>query len=132
MSDSTLRVVFAIVLILHGVGHALALSAVFGVKLSETHSATSWLVTPVLGDALSRVVACLIWLSALVLFVGAGLGLGGWIVPADWWWPLALSASVLSLVGLFIFWNALPFLFPNKLGAIAVNIATLVSPRWLG
>jgi fumarate reductase subunit C len=39
---------------------------------------------------------------------------------------LALISAVISLVDLVLFWNAFVSFIPNKLGAIAVNVATLV------
>ena len=39
---------------------------------------------------------------------------------------LAVTGAVASLVGLALFWNAFPVLFPNKIGALAVDVAVLV------
>ncbi|MGD8398217.1 MAG: hypothetical protein PVG11_05120, partial [Anaerolineae bacterium] len=44
----------------------------------------------------------------------------------DWWRTLAVASSVISLVALLLYWDALIFLFPHKVGALAVNVATLV------
>jgi hypothetical protein len=132
MSVSTLHIVFAIVLIAHGIGHALGLMAVFGIRLSKTHSPGSWLLTGLLGETVSRIIGFLIWTLALVGFLGAGMGLLGWLVPTDWWQPLAVGAAILSLMGLFLFWNGFPFFFPNKVGVFVVDVATILSPHWLG
>jgi hypothetical protein len=50
----------------------------------------------------------------------------GWLVPHDSWRTLAVAAAVISLVAIALYWNALILLFPHKVGAIAVNVATLV------
>ena len=50
MSDSIWRIIIAIVLIAHGLGHGLGMLAAAGVKLSPTHSPDSWLFTRLLGD----------------------------------------------------------------------------------
>jgi hypothetical protein len=131
MSASTLRIVVAVVLTAHGIGHALAILPVFGVKLSDKHSPSSWILTGLLGGTLASRFGFLIWISALMGFVGAGLGLLGWLVPTDWWQPLAIGAAITSLLGLFIFWNAFPFFFPNKVGVVAVDVATIFSSGWL-
>jgi hypothetical protein len=39
---------------------------------------------------------------------------------------LATVSALISLVALLLYWNALIFFFPHKVGALAVNIATLV------
>jgi hypothetical protein len=65
-------------------------------------------------------------LAALVGFLAAALGLMGWLVPHDSWRTLAIVSAVISLIALALFWNAFVSFIPNKLGAIAVDIATLV------
>jgi fumarate reductase subunit C len=56
----------------------------------------------------------------------AALGIMGWLVPHDAWRTLALVSAVISLVALALFWNAFVSFIPNKVGAIGVNVATLV------
>ena len=131
MSDSIWRIIIAIVLIAHGLGHGLGMLAAAGVKLSPTHSPDSWLFTRLLGDTGARIIGFVIWLLALVGFVGAGLGLLGWLVPVASVPSLALGASVISLASLALFWNALPFFFPNKVGVIVVDVAVLVYLLWI-
>ena len=131
MPTSTLRILIAIVLIAHGIGHVLGVMPPLGVRLSETHSAHSWLFSRLLGDIGARVIGGLIWLLVLVAYIGAGLGLLGWLVPQAWWQPLAFGGAALSLVGLFLFWNAFPTPFPNNVAIIAVNVAVLLSLLWL-
>jgi hypothetical protein len=46
------------------------------------------------------------------------------------WRTLAIWSSVISLVAIALFWNAFVALFPNKIGAIAVDVATLVALLW--
>ena len=126
MSTSTLRIIIAIVLIGHGIGHVLGVLAAFGVKLTPTHSAKSWLLTGALGEMVSRGLAFVIFLAATLGFIAAGLGMFGWLVPESLWQQLAIWASVISLVGLILFINAFPTFFPNWIGANAVNVAVLV------
>jgi hypothetical protein len=51
-------------------------------------------------------------------------------VPHEWWRTLAIVSAVVSLVALALFWNAFIYLFPHKVGAIAVNVAVLVGLLW--
>lgn len=131
MAMSATRIVVALVLVGHGVGHALGVLPAVGIRLSGSHSAQSWLFTSLLGDTAARGIGALLWTIGLVLFVGAGLGCLGWLVPTAWWRSLAISAAAVSLVTLALFWHGFPFLFPNKIGAIAVDVAVLLSVLWL-
>lgn len=125
MSDSLWGVIIAVILIAHGLGHGLGMLAAVGVKLSPTHASYSWLFTRLLGDTGARVIGFVIWLLALVGFVGAGLGLLGWVVPPESWPEWAMAASAISLGCLAFFWDGLPFFFPNKIGVIVVDVAVL-------
>lgn len=125
MSISTLRIVIAVILLVHGIGHYMGLLSAVGVKLSSTSSANSWLFTGLLGDTPARIIGFVIYLLAFFGFIAAGLGLLGWLIPRGWWQPLAIGSAIISLFGLIFFWNAFAFFF-NKFGAVAVNIAVLI------
>jgi hypothetical protein len=134
MSGTVLRAILALVFAFHGVGHAMGvIPALRIINLEGTDqgwlrqwSSRSWLLTDPLGDGASRLLCAALYLLALVGFVAAALAVAGWLLPHDWWRPLAIVSSVLSLVALALYWNALIFLFPHKVGALAVNITTLV------
>lgn len=125
MSVTTLAIVIALVLFIHGIGHAMGLIPILGIAGTETWHAQSWLLTDLIGDTASRVVGFVLFAAGLLGFVGAALGLVGWLVPHDWWRTLATVSAVISLIAIFLFWNAFVMLFPNKIGAIAVNVAVL-------
>lgn len=131
MSTLTLRSVVAIILILHGVGHALGLLPAFGLTLGRTHAAGSWLFTGPTGTPGLRELGFALWSVTLLGFLAAGLGLLGWLVPQAWWQGLATGSAILSLLAVVFFWSGLPLLFPHKIGAIAVNVAVLVCLLWL-
>jgi len=131
MSSTTLRLIIAAILFVHGIGHVLGVMAALQLSNVENWSSRSWLLTGLIGETASRVISFLLFLAALLGFIGAALALMGWLLPHDWWRPLSVSSAVISLIALGLFWNAFPSLFPNKIGAIAVDIAVLVGLLWL-
>lgn len=129
MSSSTLRTIYFLVLIAHGFGHFLGLMPGFGLASTDSWHSRSWLLTKLLGETATRIIAIILWAAGLIGFIAAGLGLLGWLVPHDLWRTLAVISAIVSLVSLFFYWNSFPE-FPNKAGAIAVNLAVLVGLLW--
>lgn len=122
---SAWRLWIGIVLILHGVGHLLGILAL--TSLGTDHwNGRSWLLTDSLGEGPAKAISAVLWVVGLIVFIVAGLALLEVGFPESWWKPLAVGGAVLSLVALTLFWNSFPALFPNKLGAIAVNVVALV------
>jgi hypothetical protein len=129
-----LRAIIAFVFAFHGVGHAMgiipALQLINPDGSSEgwlrNWSSRSWLLTGLLGDSVSRVLCIVLYGASLIGFFGAALALLGWGIPHDWWRTLATMSAGISLLALVLYWNALIFLFPHKVGALAVNVVTLV------
>jgi hypothetical protein len=126
MSGTTLRIIIALVFFVHGVGHFMGIMPALGLSTVKGWSSHSWLLTPLLGDTVARIISVILFGAALVGFLAAALGLMGWLVPHDSWRTLAVASAVISLIALALFWNAFVSLIPNKLGAIAVDVATLV------
>lgn len=58
-----------------------------------------------LNPGLTRTTGWLLWLAALILFAGAGLGVLGVPLLSALWQPLAGIAAVLSLVLLVFYWH---------------------------
>ena len=139
MAGTTLGLVIAIVLLLHGIGHAMGMIPALGLLNGNGASAEwlrnlssrSWLLTDLIGNAASRVVCFALFAVAGIGFAISALALPGWLVPHDWWRTLAISASIVSLVALALCWNALIFLFPHKIGYIAVDVAVLICLLWV-
>lgn len=127
MSPTTLRIIIGLVLLVHGIGHIMAFFPALNISSTDTWHHRSWLLTPLIGDTASRVISLILFGAAFVGFIAAALGLFGWLVPDDLWRTLAVVSAVISLVALVLFWNSFATLFPNKIGAIAVDIAVLVS-----
>lgn len=134
MSGTTLRAIIGLVFAFHGVGHAMGVIPALQIVKVEASSpgwlknwsSHSWLLTNPLGDSVSRVLCVVLYLAALLGFIGTALALLGWGAPHDAWRTLAIVSAVISLVAVLLFWNALIFLFPHKVGALAINVATLV------
>jgi len=125
MSTSTIRIITALVLIIHGVGHAMAFFPALNIFSTDKWHYRSWLLSGFLGDTVSRVLVIILFGVALIGFIAAGLGLLGWLVPHSAWQTLAIISAVISLIALGLFWNSFASLFPNKIGAIVVDVAAL-------
>ena len=124
LSTSLFRILFSLAIILHGLGHLLGILPVLGFRLSANHSADSWLLSGILGKTATGV--CIgICLICTILLIGSGMAMNRWLVDIQHWRPLLISGAFLSLIGLCIFWNAFPFLVPNKIGIIAVDLFCL-------
>ena len=126
MSPTVLRFIIAFVLFVHGIGHVMAFFPAFRISSTETWHARSWLLTSLIGESASRVILIILFGAALIGFIGAALALMGWLVPHDAWRTLSIVSAVISLIAIVLYWNAFVALFPNKIGALAVDIAVLV------
>lgn len=131
MSPTTLRMIIFFVLLVHGIGHSMAFFPAWGISSTEKWHHRSWLLTPLIGDKASRVISTVLFLAAFIGFIAAAFGIIGWLVPHEQWRSLAVLSAVISLTALFLFWNSFVALFPNKIGAIAVNLAVLVCLLYL-
>jgi len=139
MSPKTLRFLIAGVLSFHGIGHLMGVIA--GLNLLKVDASSpawrkgwnshSWLLSGLLGDVVSRVVCIVLFAAAFASAIAAALGMLDWLVPHEAWRTLAIGSAVISLVALVLYWNGLMLVFPHKVGAIGVDIATLVCLLWL-
>jgi hypothetical protein len=118
MSTNIIRILIAGALFVHGIGHTLGLF----------RPARSWLM-PNAGESLLRTIGRILWLLTAVGFILSCLGFLGVVVPTDWWRPLAVVFAIVSLLGLVLFWGTWPAF--NTIGALAMNIAVLVTQLWL-
>jgi hypothetical protein len=84
----------------------------------------SWLLTGVAGQTVSHAIGLVLWMTALIGFVLAAAVVIGWL-PATWWVPTALVASVASLVAIALFPSAFPTF--STIAAASVDIAVLVA-----
>jgi hypothetical protein len=103
----------------------MALLPALNIASTEKWNYRSWLLSGVIGETFSRVLVIILFGAAMIGFIASGMGLFGWLVPHSAWQTLALISAVISLVALALFWNAFVAFFPNKVGAIVVNVAIL-------
>lgn len=68
--------------------------------------------------------AGLLWLAGGISLVGAGLGVSGFIIPADWWRALAIAGAIISLGMLLL------YLHPLAILGTGLSIAILVVLIW--
>lgn len=118
MSTNTIRILIAGALLGHGVGHTLGLFM----------PVRSWLM-PNAGEPVLRTVSRILWVLATAGFIISGLGFLGIVVPANWWRPFAVVFALVSLLGLGLFLGTWPAF--NTIGALAMNVAVLVTQLWL-
>jgi hypothetical protein len=134
MSDQTIKLIAAGVLLLHGLGHGGALGALAwirfrpGTPTGDWHAARSWLVPSLSADT-ATAVASAFWVASLVGFVIAATSFWGVLVPDGVWRPLAVVSALVSIGGIALFFGTWPMF--NTLVALAVNVAVLVAVLWL-
>ena len=61
---SRLTWVIAIVFFIHGIGHIMCMMPALGLNASPTWNSESWLLTGLIGQRATNVVAVIIWLAA--------------------------------------------------------------------
>jgi hypothetical protein len=120
-----LKLVAAVVLLAHGIGHSLGLLQLFKVATvnPEWHG-DSWLLTGLAGLTLTQVVGGLLWTASIVGFAALAGVVAGWL-PGTWFTPLAVASVAVSLAGVALF----PIAFPTSstIGAIAVDLVVLLA-----
>jgi hypothetical protein len=95
-----------------------------GISSTDTWHGRSWLLADRMGESASRTLGLIIYLACTAGFLAAALGVMDWLVPKDLWRTLAVVFAIISSAGLLFYWHSLAAVF-NKLGAVAVNLATL-------
>jgi hypothetical protein len=123
-----LKIAIALVLFAHGIGHSMGLLQMFKVAtVNPAWRGDSWLLQPV-GATATQLIGGLLWSAAIVLFAVLAATVLGWL-PASWFAPIGLAASVASLAGVALF----PIAFPtfSTIGAVIVDAAVIVAATWL-
>jgi hypothetical protein len=134
MSDQTIKLIVAGVLLLHGLGHGGAIGALAWIRLrprtptGDWHAARSWLVPSLPADT-AMTLASVFWIVSLVGFAMAALSFWGVLIPGSVWRPLAVASALVSIGGISLFFGTWPVF--NTLAALVVNAAVLVAVLWL-
>jgi len=124
-----LKLVIALVLLGHGIGHSMGPLKVFNLAtVNPAWHGDSWLLTGLTGSTVTQWFGVAVWVASLVGFTALAFVVVGWL-PEAWWMPLAVGSSVTSLLGILLF----PVAFPtfSTIGAIAVDTAVLAAVLWL-
>jgi len=122
------KIVIALVLLAHGIGHSMGLLQLFKVaSVNPQWHGDSWILTGPAGTTVTQVVGGLLWTAAIIGFAALAATVLGWL-PASWFPPLAVGSAVVSLAGLLLF----PIAFPtfSTLGALVVDVVVLVAAIW--
>ncbi len=123
-----LRVVIALVLLAHGIGHSMGLVQILKVAtVNPDWQGDSWLLTGVAGVTATQIVGSLLWTAAMIGFALLAAVVMGWL-PVAWFTPLAIGASLVSLIGVLLFPTAFPIF--STIGAVVVDLVVLVAATW--
>jgi hypothetical protein len=125
-----MKIILAVLLMAHGLGHGLGILAGLGNKLSASHSLHSRFFTDLLGETLSKYFGMFLSSAAILVFVMTALSLLDWGISADMWEGFGITGALISLFFLAFYRNFLPFLFPNKVGALVIDFWLLLSILW--
>ena len=111
-----IKIALAVVVLAHGIGHILFLVPLLGIA-EWGQSARSWLLG---ADTPAKLIGGLLWLVALIGFCAAAFGL---FSQQEWWRPVAIISSAVSLVGLLLFWAN-----PASSSAVSAAVVDLLVP----
>jgi len=120
MDAGTIRLVAAVVLGAHGIGHVLGWLPAWGLASFEGVASQSWLVSAIAGENASRLIAGIVFLVPTVGFVIAAAGL---LTGQPWWRGVAVVSAAVSLLGTALFPHAFPT--GSTIGSVAVNVVVL-------
>jgi hypothetical protein len=120
-----LKILIAVVLLAHGIGHILGPLQVFRVAaVNPAWAGDSWLLTGVTGQPVGQAIGVALWTASLIGFTALAAVVVGWL-PTDWWAPLAIGSSLVSLAAIALFPGAFPT--TSTVGAVVVDVAVLIA-----
>jgi hypothetical protein len=123
-----IRLVLALVLAAHGIGHVMGILQELKVAtVNPEWDGRSWILSDVAGSGLTAAVGVALWAIAMVGFVVLAGVVMGWL-PDDWWAPLGVVAPVVSIASIVLFPNALPTF--STIGALVIDGVVLTSVVW--
>lgn len=123
-----IRIVFGIVIILHGLVHLLYFgqsARFFELQQGMVWPSGSWAFSKLVGDGIARILANVSLILAAVGFAVGGLAL---LFKQAWFQPVVAGAAVLSILIYILFWNGKMLNLDNQGGVgILIDVAILVS-----
>jgi hypothetical protein len=134
MSNQIIRLVVAGMLFLHGLAHVGPLAVYLWIRYRPGEDTGGWLASrswllPSLSATIATAVASAFWALSLIGFIGAALSFWGVLVPSVVWRQLAVASSIVSILGIVVFFGTWPIF--NTIAALGVNVAVLVTQLWL-
>jgi len=125
MSPDTMRIIFAIILFVHAVGHMQGVICSLGIFNTEFWHPRSWLFDKLLREKSSRILALVLWGLSVLGLLAAAFAFFGIGISHGTWRTLAILAAIPSSLGLIFYWDSMAMIF-NKLGAVGVNAWILI------
>jgi hypothetical protein len=121
-----IRVVLGLFLILHGLVHLLYAgqsSRLFELQPGMVWPDGSWAISPLLGDAATRLLTSACCVLAAIGFSVGGIGL---LARQPWWRPLVVGSAVFFSAVLILLWDGRAHRLADQ-GAVAllINLAIL-------
>lgn len=115
-----LQYIAGLVLLGHGIGHLMGfMESWTSINVGFTDKPSilggNYMMDSTLGKAFG-----IVWLVAMVLFIGSGFGV---LTDHTWWRMLAIAGSLISLVGIVPWWNTV--VVGVKMGAL-LDVAILL------
>jgi hypothetical protein len=122
------KIVIAVVLLAHGIGHSLGLLQLAKVAtVIPAWRGDSWLLTGAVGSPGTQLIGASLWVLAIGGFAALAAVVLGWL-PLSWFTPLAIAAASVSLASIVLF----PLAFPTSsvIAAGVGDVLVLVVVGW--
>jgi hypothetical protein len=125
--DQNIKILFAIILFVHGIGHLIGTSFLSESFNLQGFGNNSWILSDQLG--LDKIYSQLVAVLWLVVTIGFLVATYGFWTDQEWWKPLS-GVLVIVSIGLFVFWiTAFPILLPFQ--ANIGNVLIILGLLWL-
>lgn len=123
-----LKYVIGLFLILHGLVHLWYVVLSRGLVEFQSEmgwTGRSWLLSPVLGEGTTSLLASGLYVLATVGFVLGGVG---YLAKLGWWPSVVMGSAIVSTIVIALFWDGLWDMVVQKgLIGVAINVASLLA-----
>jgi hypothetical protein len=117
--DPVLQIFLVLAIFAHAVGHILFLVPTLGIA-GWGQSGRSWMLTDRIGSTLTHGLGAVIWSLVILAYLA---GIYSYLTYGDGWTQLLTGASLLSAIGLILFWDKSA---PVR-SAMAVNLIVILA-----